>query len=340
MAKLTVSASKRYDILVTSGLGGLSAFVGSLAKGNKIAVVTDENVDRLHADAVLQALPQKELHKIVIPSGEEYKNAEQYFFVINALAELEFTREDTVLTLGGGVVGDLGAFVASTYMRGIGLVAVPTTLLSMVDSSVGGKTAIDLPKGKNLCGTFYQPDGVYINLDFTATLPEREVKNGFGEIIKYAFLGGEVTLSDVKGGISEDLVVKCLKIKRDIVNEDEREGGARKLLNLGHTVGHAIEALAGFTLSHGECVAKGLAVCLKASQRLFNLGDGTVNECREIISSCGHDLTVPFSADKIVEKMRSDKKSTGSGVDFVAIKGVDCAEVVRLTFDEIYELIK
>ena len=339
MHKLNVKTQKEYDIVVTRGLGGFSDFVCQRATGKKLAIFTDDVVDGLYSDVVARSLAGYEVFKIVIPNGEGSKNVDRYYSALCALAENGFTRGDTVLTLGGGVVGDLGAFVASTYMRGIGLIAVPTTLLSMVDSSVGGKTAIDLPTGKNLVGTFYQPDGVFINLDFLETLPLREINSGMGEVVKYAFLGGAVDSVLISAGVSEELILECLKIKRDIVSADEKEAGVRKLLNLGHTVGHAIESLSAYSLSHGECVARGMVVSVNVSQKLGLMDQSEAEEARSLIAASGCDLDCPYSVDEIMAKIKNDKKSSAGGVDFVAVKG-GRACVVPLSFDQLAGLIK
>ena len=225
-------------------------------------------------------------------------------------------------------------------MRGIGLYAFPTSLLAMTDSSLGGKTAINLKRGKNLCGTFYQPKGVYVCTAFLDTLPQREMLCGYGEIIKYAFLSDRITLEDIKGDITEKLIADCLKIKAEIVEADEKENGKRKLLNLGHTVGHAIERLSGFTLSHGECVIKGLYAALKMSEKHFGLDKKTVDAALEIISARGHNLKVGFSADEIISAAISDKKSFAEGFDVVLINQELKGEIVRLSGEELGALIK
>ena len=254
MKSFVVNASKSYPITIGSGKEVFSD-LDSFARGDKVAVLTDDKVESLYKGFFDGFFKQKSVYKFVIPHGEGSKNAETYIKLMNRLAKCDFTRKDTIVAFGGGVVGDLAAFIASTYMRGIGLIAVPTTILSAVDSSVGGKTAINLDEGKNLCGTFYQPDAVFIDTSFFSTLDGEQISCGYGEIIKYAFLSDSVTMEDIVAPIGEDLVYKCLKIKAEIVESDEKETGARKLLNLGHTIGHAIEKLSGFSISHGDCVA-------------------------------------------------------------------------------------
>ena len=334
MLKLSVSASKNYDITISDNLSALTNALKVL-KGDKVAVITDDNVNALYKTALDEFLTDKQVFKFVVRAGEDSKNAENYLGILNYLAENGFLRSDGIIALGGGVVGDLAAFAASTYMRGIKLFMIPTSLLSMVDSSVGGKTAINLKTGKNLCGTFYQPDGVYISLDFLKTLPAREVSSGYGEIIKYAFLG-DVTKEDIVKPVSENLIYKCLKIKRDIVESDEKESGARKLLNLGHTVGHAIERLSGFTLSHGDCVIKGLYSALKLSEKINGLTADKYNEAYDIISCKNHDLSCPFTENDIINLIKVDKKSGADSVDFVLINNDLKGEIKKIGFESLH----
>lgn len=339
MFELEVSASKTYKITIEKGFSLFSERVLPYLVGRNVAIITDDIVDKLFGGILDGFLENKRVVKIVLKHGEKSKNAKNYLHIINALAENGFTREDSVIALGGGVIGDIAGFAASTYMRGITLVAVPTTLLSMVDSSVGGKTAIDLKAGKNLCGTFYQPSAVYINTEFLKSLPKKEIKNGLGEVVKYAFLSDTVKKSDIKN-IDENLIYKCLKIKRDIVNEDEKESGVRALLNLGHTVGHAIEKLSGYKLSHGACVVKGLRYSIEVSKRLFDLDEKTVNKMYALLKYAKCDLSVNFSVDEIAEQIIADKKRQGDSVKFVAIKDVGKPEIVKIHLSKLKEMLK
>ncbi|MBQ6979143.1 MAG: 3-dehydroquinate synthase [Clostridia bacterium] len=338
MFELEVSASKTYKITIEKGFSLFSERVLPYLVGRNVAIITDDIVDKLFGGILDGFLENKRVVKIVLKHGEKSKNAKNYLHIINALAENDFTREDSVIAFGGGVIGDIAGFAASTYMRGITLVAVPTTLLSMVDSSVGGKTAIDLKAGKNLCGTFYQPSAVYINTEFLKSLPKKEIKNGLGEVVKYAFLSDTVKKSDIKN-IDENLIYKCLKIKRDIVNEDEKESGVRALLNLGHTVGHAIEKLSGYKLSHGACVVKGLRYSIEVSKRLFDLDGKTVNKMYALLKYAKCDLSVNFSVDEIAEQIIADKKRQGDSVKFVAIKDVGKPEIVKIHLSKLKEML-
>ncbi|MBO4252025.1 MAG: 3-dehydroquinate synthase [Clostridia bacterium] len=339
MFELTVSVSKTYKITIASDFSLFYERVLPFIKGENVAIVTDDTVDKLYGGAMDGFLQGKNIIKIVLRHGERSKNARNYLQIINALAENAFTRSDTVVAFGGGVIGDIAGFAASTYMRGITLIAVPTTLLAFVDSSVGGKTAIDLAAGKNLCGTFYQPSAVYINTAFLVTLPKKEIKNGLGEVIKYAFLSDTVCKKDIKK-FDENLIYKCLKIKRDIVEKDERESNERALLNLGHTVGHAIEKLSGYKLPHGACVAKGIAAAIKVSEKLFGLNGDTVRKMNALLKTGKHDLNNPYSAEEISAQITADKKRQGDSVKFVALKDIGKPEIVKIAVSDLQKILK
>lgn len=337
MSEIIVNASKKYSVFIEKDFSSFYKRAENIIKGEKVLIVTDSNVAKFYPHYFKEIFSEKTVFEYVIPAGEDSKNATNYINICSFLAENSFTRNDTVIAFGGGVVGDLAGFVASTYERGITFINVATTLLSMVDSSVGGKTAIDLPYGKNLVGTFYQPSLVYIDVDFLSTLPQQELDNGYGEIIKYVFLSNEITLKDFDGDVAV-LIEKCVKIKRDIVERDERESGERKLLNLGHTVAHAIEKLSRFTVPHGLAVAKGLKKALEISQKYYGLSDKTVEKALKIISCKNHDLSIDFADDEILTALKNDKKSKSDGVDFVMIDENLKAKVVYLSFEKLKEL--
>ena len=339
MYKLTVSASKRYQITISNNLDGFGDVARKVVTGSKIAVVTDTNVDKLYGNALNGYLQGKTVYKYVVAAGEQSKSKDAYFQLLEQLCADGFSRTDTVIAFGGGVVGDLAGFVASTYMRGINFVQVPTTILSAVDSSVGGKTAINLDSGKNLVGTFYQPSAVYVSTHFFNTLPQREVLSGMGEIVKYAFLSKSVTLQMIENGADEQLVYQCLKIKRNVVQQDEKESGARALLNLGHTVGHAIESLSNYEFSHGECVVKGIAYAVRLSQKIYNLDQATCDKMSALLASCGHDLTCPFSVEQLIDKISHDKKGDGAAIKFVTVKDVGKPQIVKIDYQKLQEYL-
>lgn len=343
MEKISVKASRNYDIYITRGYGELQKALTPISSAKKIAIITDDNVKNLFAEEFKGKLsvifPRAEIFIFSVPVGEKSKNGENFLSLAESLAAHGFQREDAVVALGGGVVGDLAGFVASAYMRGIKLFAVPTTFLSAIDSSVGGKTAIDLKEGKNLCGTFYQPHAVYINLDYLSFLPEKEIKNGYGEAVKYALLSRTVSKEDLRGGISETLVKKCLEIKKDVVEKDEKEGGLRRILNLGHTVGHAVETLARYELSHGECVAKGIAAAIEISAALYSLSEEKKAEMYSVLNCYPFDLSSLFPVSEICKTMAADKKSEGDYVYFVAIEDIGKPRVEKIKISEIEKIL-
>ncbi len=199
---------------------------------------------------------------------------------------------------------------------------------------MGGKTAIDLDAGKNLCGTFYQPSAVYINTEFLKTLPKKEIKNGLGEVVKYAFLSDSVKKADIKN-VDGQLIYKCLKIKRDIVEKDEKEKGERALLNLGHTFGHAIEKLSGYKLPHGACVVKGLVFSIEISKRLYGLSDKTVCAMYNLLKCAKQNLKTEFSAAELIGQIAADKKRKGDRINFIALKDIANAEIVNIGISEL-----
>lgn len=335
MLKLDVKTSSTYTVTIDNSLNSFKDTIKPLLNGKKIAIICDENVKKLHIKSLKQALRGEDCYFITVKSGEHSKNTKNFINLVNKLALLSFTRSDVVITFGGGVVGDLGALVASTYMRGITLIAMPTTLLSAVDSSVGGKTAVNLAYGKNLLGTFYQPKAVFINTEYLNTLPEREVLSGYGEIIKYAFLDSSISLYDVQYGNYETLIYKSLKIKSKIVGLDEKEGNLRKILNLGHTFGHAIESLSCYAISHGECVVKGIKLAIDFSKKYYGLSDELVQKMYELLSVKGHNLDVDYSLTDIVKQIYNDKKRQNNSVSFIAIKDIGNVKIENVLIKDL-----
>lgn len=214
----------------------------------------------------------------------------------------------------------------------------PTTLLSCVDSSIGGKTAVNLPQGKNLVGAFYAPSLVYVSLSSFDSLPKREIECGMGEIVKYAFLDCSITCEDIKKGDREEIVVKSLEIKKKVVETDEFDRGERAKLNLGHTVGHAVESLSAYAYSHGLCVAKGIAKIIEVSQKYYGFSDEKKDEMLALLNCYPFDLDIEFSSERILEKITVDKKAETDAISLVLIKDIANVEVVKLPFDKVKEL--
>lgn len=348
MEVVTVSApSKEYCVHIGAGLlGRAGEFSAPLRGGGKAFVVSDSNVAPLYAPRVLDSLTragfEPRLH--VIPAGEMSKNARVLFAVLDAMADFGMTRKDTVFALGGGVVGDLGGLAASLFMRGIGLVQLPTSLLAAVDSSVGGKTAIDLAAGKNLVGTFYQPDLVLYDTNTTATLPEEQIANGFGEIIKTGVIRDEglfelAAAQTGTDGIGE-IVRRCVEIKSDVVSRDEKESGLRMILNFGHTFGHAVEKCSGFAMPHGFCVAVGMALITAASAARGICPPQTCARLNDALRRHGLPVSTRFGADELFAAMMADKKRASDSLTLVLPLGIGACERRRVSLDEAREFLK
>ena len=338
--KKRILASTPYDVITGQGFSALGETLKALLPGKRILVLTDENVAPLYLDGLLSALGGFTAIPYIIKAGEASKCIENFASILSFMATNRLKREDAVLALGGGVVGDLAGFCAASYMRGIRFVQCPTTLLAMVDSSVGGKTALDLPEGKNLVGAFHQPSLVYINLDTLKTLPFREVRSGMGEIVKYAFIDNKsVSEEMLKAGPSEELILSSIGVKASLVEADEFDRGRRALLNLGHTVGHAVEHLSSFSLSHGAAVCRGLAKAVHMSKKYYSFSDEKESEMLRLLSYADEELSCPFSDEELLRLILHDKKATAGGVTFVLVRDLGDCRTVSLTEEKIKELL-
>lgn len=342
MRKIKVDTEKEYEVLIGEGLIDRSGvLVRSVNSGRKAAIISDENVASIHARKLREALEREsyQVTELLVPAGERSKCFSTLETLVEKLAEAELSRDDVVLALGGGMVGDLAGFAASIYMRGVSYVQIPTSLLAAVDSSVGGKTAINLTKGKNLAGTFYQPDLVICDTDCLASLPEREFISGFGEIIKYAMIADPEILDMLDSRENmEALISRCIEIKAEIVANDERESGTRKLLNFGHSFGHAIEKSSDYELLHGEAVSLGMSLACELSARLGKLEPGTREKLSAALQKCGLGSNFKIAESAVVELtelLLLDKKARGRAIDFILPIRVGECEIVRLSIDEI-----
>ena len=338
--KLKVKTKPSYNVYIEKSLKKFNETCLNLLKGENVLIISDSNVSKLFYKKVSALLVGKTVYLFVINAGESSKNAENYLKILEFMAEKSFTREDSVITLGGGVVGDLGAFAASTYMRGINLVAMPTSLLAMIDSSVGGKTAINLQKGKNLCGTFYQPKAVYINTSFLKKLPASEVQNGTGELLKYYYLSSSRSDFDNLSDINAKLIYHSLKIKADIVAADEKEGGIRKLLNFGHTFAHAIERVSNFAVPHGLAVAKGIKLALIFSKNYYKLSGEDIIFYDNMAKSLDIDVNCPYLYSSLIEAIKSDKKRNSNYIDMILISGDKKPIIEKVLIDDILGYLK
>jgi 3-dehydroquinate synthase len=341
---------RAYEVLVGSGLIDTAGErIAPLLKRARTAIVADETVAGLHGTRLRASLEAAGLacEFITIPPGESSKSFDGLADVVDRLLALALDRGDMIIAFGGGVVGDLAGFAAAIYKRGIDFVQIPTTLLAQVDSSVGGKTAIDTPRGKNLVGAFHQPRLVLADLDVLATLPDREMRAGYAEVIKYGLLGdfdffewletnGAAVLAREPRALAS-AIARSVEMKAEIVAEDEREAGRRALLNLGHTFGHALEAEMGFGdgLLHGEAVALGCAQALRFSADRGLLPRQDALRAERGVAAAGlpvrleHVAGGPFSADRLIEHMAQDKKAEGGALTLVLARGIGEAFVSK-----------
>lgn len=329
MRTVTVNASKSYDIKIGSGiLSTIGSEALALGNAKKICIVSETSVWPLYGEIVKTSLTDAGFNVIsfVFPAGEESKNSTVFLNLVNHLAENKLTRSDMIVALGGGVVGDLAGFAAACFLRGIRFIQVPTTLLAAVDSSVGGKTAIDLPAGKNLCGAFCQPSLVLCDTDTLQTLPADVFRAGCAEVIKYGILYDPALFAHLEEyGLEFDreaVITRCVELKRDVVMEDEFDTGARMKLNLGHTIGHGVEARSFFQLSHGYAVAIGTAIVCRASSC------ADTARILDILRKFGLPISTDYPVEDIYAYTLSDKKRSGDTVKLIIPKAIgDCIVV-------------
>ena len=342
MTTVTVRASRPYE--VTIGRGLLDT-VGRQAagpwKGRSAAVVSDSTVAPLYLNRVKDSLERAgfRVHSFVFPAGEDQKNGGTYLKLLEFFAARRLTRADGLIALGGGVVGDLAGFAAATFLRGIGFLQLPTTLLAAVDSSVGGKTAIDLTNGKNLAGAFYQPQAVLCDLDTLDTLPAEVFADGCAEVIKYGMIGDPALLARLETvdfrADPEELVARCVAQKRDLVEQDEFDTGARQLLNLGHTLGHGVEACSGYTVSHGRAVAIGMTLVTRAAVAFGRCPAEVLPRLRRLLERYGLPDATAYSAQALYEKTLSDKKRSGDTISLVVPIAWGASQLVRIPVSEL-----
>ena len=347
MTTVSVPVSHPYEVCIQPGsLAGLGAHLKTLHKPCTVAVISDDTVMPLYGETVCQSLRDAGFTVIhyAIPSGESAKNLTTYGQVLTFLAQNRLNRGDLLVALGGGVVGDLTGFVAATYQRGIPYVQIPTTLLSAVDSSVGGKTAVDLSVGKNLVGAFHQPILVWCDPDTLATLPASVFRDGCAEVIKYGLLGdgGFFTyLRENRDSLDLTRVIaRCVEMKRDIVCEDEFDKGLRQLLNLGHTFGHAIESCSNYTIGHGHCVATGMALISRAAAENGLCSTDAAQEVIDILTRYGLPTESPYGLEQLSRAVLSDKKIVGSAISLVVPREVGRCELRKIPAPELHSWLR
>lgn len=355
-----------YEVLIARGaLARLGDLARAAAPAHRYAIVTDDNVAPLHAARAARALGVSENDVLVVPAGERHKTRESWARLTDELLARGFGRDSALVALGGGVVGDLAGFVAATFMRGIPYVQVPTTLLAMVDSSVGGKTGVDTPAGKNLVGAFHQPAAVVADPLLLATLPREQLRAGFAEVLKHGVIADAAYLDAVvaelpallapDGGEREvmvEAIARSVEIKADVVRRDEREGGVRKILNFGHTLGHAVEALSGFALLHGEAVAVGMALESRLAERAAIAAPGLADRVEAALARAGlptriaPGLSPAITPERIVEATHGDKKARAGQAEYALpraigqMAGADRGWGIRVSDALVLELLR
>lgn len=325
-----IETAHPYDVLIGAGLlEELGSRTAAVVKGRTAMVVSDDTVYGLYGEKAEKSLKKAgfAVKTFVFPHGEQSKNGQVFLELVNVLAENRLTRTDVIIALGGGVTGDLAGFAAACYLRGISCVQVPTSLLAMVDSSVGGKTAIDLPAGKNLCGAFHQPALVVCDTDLLKTLPAEILTDGMAEVIKYAVLGQEGLFDRLQKGIEnwEEVIYDCVCAKASFVEEDEFDNGSRQFLNLGHTLGHGMEANSNFTLSHGKAVAIGISMMANAACKKELLSPENRDEIVRLLKKYNLPTETAQSAEDICNTALGDKKRRGDTITLVVpVEKVRC----------------
>lgn len=347
MKTVTVSTSKTYEIKICAGiLSQIGIEAAALGKASKVCIVSDSNVFPLYGQKVTERLQEAgfTVGSYVFPAGEQHKNAETFLSLLNELASMQLTRTDLIVALGGGVVGDLAGFAAACYLRGIRFIQVPTTLLAAVDSSVGGKTAIDLAAGKNLAGAFWQPSLVLCDTDTLNTLPQEIFRDGCAEVIKYAILYDPALFKELMLSAldfdRESVIARCVEWKRDVVMEDEFDTGSRMKLNLGHTIGHGVEARSGFAISHGQGVSIGMAIVARSASVSGMCSDVCCKEILEILDRFQLPVETNYSAEELYHYTLSDKKRSGGSIRLIIPREIGCCEIVPTSISELKSFIE
>ena len=326
-----------YNIYIGKGLLSERALINSYCQGDKVLVVSNDVVAPLYFDKLSRSLAGKKIHSVIIKDGEVNKSRTSFFQIIDYLVENNFRRNDTLIALGGGVIGDLSGFAAASYQRGMSFLQMPTSLLAQVDSSVGGKTAINHTAGKNLIGAFYQPVAVIIDLDSLKTLPDKEYFSGLGEIVKYALLGeNEIQellsqdyqkIIDRDEGVLQQLIYLSCQKKANIVANDEKEKGERALLNLGHTFAHALETLTHYRhYLHGEAVSVGILMALSLSHKKNLIGKELIEDYTRLFERLNLPtrIDVEIDIDKFLDAMTKDKKNQSDSYRLILVTQQGC----------------
>lgn len=328
------TAGGETEILIGRGIAGKKESFLPLKGVMRAAIVTDSNVAPLYLDALCGVLKEElKVDSYVLPAGEESKTFASVEKLYSFFDRARITRTDLIIALGGGVVGDITGFAAATFLRGVRIIQVPTTLLAMTDSAIGGKTGVDLPSGKNRAGAFHQPVRVIVDPDFLETLPPEQYSCGMAEVIKYACIKDGALFNRLKrGDDNEDIIYTCAAIKAGVVQRDQFDSGERKLLNFGHTVGHAIERYYNYSgYNHGQAVAAGMCMLRNANMTLGGLSAAECDEIEDMCRKYGLPVRIDFGGDNPEEYFRTDKKLEGDTIKLVVLEKIGSAKIVQCT---------
>lgn len=342
--KITVKTSSEYEVLIGENLiDSAGNLISDVLSPCKIAVISDDTVFSLYGERLVSSLKNSgfSVIKYCFAHGESSKNLHTYAEILEFLATNQFTRSDAVVALGGGVVGDISGFVASTYVRGIKYVQIPTSLLAQIDSSVGGKTGVDLCSGKNLVGAFYQPALVICDVKALSTLPDEIYSDGMGEVAKYILLDKKIfdLISQDDFNLSK-LVYLCIDYKREVVEKDEFESSMRKLLNLGHTIAHGIEKLSNYNVSHGKAVALGVYFIVELCYKKGYINTEEYKKIKCALAKCARESELPYPIEEIAKVALVDKKRSGNQIEFVVTHGIGDCRTEKVSIDKIWEFLK
>lgn len=344
MERIRIAASRKYEVCIENGLlNRLGEMAAGLLKGRKCVVVSDSCVAPLYLQRAKQSLSAAGFDALdfVFPAGEESKNAQTYLELIRFCAQNRLTRADALIALGGGVVGDLCGFAAATYLRGVKLIQIPTTLLACVDSSVGGKTAVDLPEGKNLLGAFYQPNLVLCDPELLRSLPRETFFDGMAEVVKYGMYGNAALLEQLEKAdpmdCLGDILRICINMKREVVEKDEFDGAGRQILNFGHTFAHSIEKLSDYQTSHGRAVAVGMMLITRAAAEKGICGWECLNCLEKLLVKCELPTQTAYTAAQLSEIALSDKKRAGDWITLALPTGLGQSKLLTIPVSELID---
>lgn len=347
MQTIRVKASKEYDVIIGQDIiSSLGQKIRELFGEVKVCIVSDSKVASYYESKVKKILAEEGLSSeaFIFPHGEKSKSPEVLFEILEFLANKHFSRNDVIVALGGGVTGDLSGLAAAMYMRGMHLVMVPTSLLAMVDSSVGGKTAVNLKAGKNLAGVFNQPELVLCDLKMLLTLPSENFADGLAEIIKYGVIADKKLFETVKDGEFveniEDIVARCVSIKSEIVHEDEFDTGRRNLLNFGHTLAHSIEKMSNFEISHGHAVAMGMLIISEIAWKRGLSKERCQDEIIDALLENNLPVSCPYSNSSLFFATENDKKCSSGQISIIIPEEIGNCRIMKIALAEFKELLE